>query len=1376
MQRNSRSGVLAVDRRKFCIGMIGLPAVAAAAKLPKPMMTLPPSTPAVWDDLAEMRFILNEPLEHPFYWWPQTLLGYPIQFRSSVDLNQLALKRIDTGEYVPIQFSDVVREHGEVREATLNFYSDLPSGGRREFMLAVAKARVEGHPQVSEESDGKTIVLGSGPMQVRIPASQEIHGAAPGPIMQVSRGGKWVGSSRLEIQGDRITHVTAKRVEGGPLFIRYELTYESEGGSRYIATVQCSVGLDFVRLRENMEGMRAGARGTFTSSWTGFDATHRQAPNHPFPLPERVSAYDDYTWELIDQPWHKPDVRFGSSKPIYAAEVPPGQLPITLGIYEPAPGNSSVGTWTNFWDQHSGDALGLFIDKVTDWQDHEYAYEVESQALQVRYYYRHGELSSEWPLVRGTRSTCIAFYDHEKDKQAMRQLEQDFVSVQQDGSSYQVPMSFTSHALFLQNRYGTLDLNCVKDWMLEYPVSARHPGVLFTGGMIKDAAELERRVMTSTYVCTLPVTGTRQMDGHGPVPGRSIVNFSPVPSRQILGWWIDGFNRFNASMNDRQRARLTAMFLLMGYVQGGDDFMPLIPMLSGHPNFFADVKSAPPAMSFLFPEHPMASTWADMWQTCVELNTRYNTRPAVETWGASGGRWTEDIGTYVWAYLRPSLHTQFLLQQYDGVQRFVTPQLAEMADWLVTALSAPFDGESEAAFRILLDVDHGREWGVVGPGEGPQRVYPPIGAHSEQRMTPRSLWYLGTCLQRYAPLAAEHAMWAARPASQDAETQPGNVPPWDDIMYRAPDNLGTNPHLRSCKHTGYGVVLRAAVDTREEVSVHLQQIDEGPNYRWGWAGEGGCGVLYYYAGGKAYSFNGSEDVGDRKDHDTDFCTNFGVFKDGEFRSIGQHVLSRPFYDLGSGQFAEIVPRQGPTVYAAPEYVSRSVLLAGHDYFVLHDAVLNQGIAHRLSWFVRRGDELPTMQFVRPAPGQRASQRTELKTDATTGVWFDGEGDSMVLVSHRTDLKVEATPYGCRVRAGAVDDLVFRNAKPIHFNDATSSFDGTAGLIRHTQHGVEFALFHGTGLGVAGLLFQTTDTDLGIGGAIVSGRSPRGEYYAPRECTVTVTLTSSCPATRFYIDGEVQAIEAESGSLVIALKAGRHHWELTEALPVPMAPSILRTENHRGGAQVFINPVAGATQYQFELSKDNGATWLALGAQDEPQMTINNLANGEKVHIRSIASNAGQTSTPGSEYPLYVTSDPPPPPDGLHVELMDGTATLTWGEVLGISEYRLYARDAPEGQFRLLYHGRDRIYQDKRPGIRAAITIPQKSERSSPGLVEYCVTAVNGNGEGGRSRIADTNPASWRNWDPRPGESFRRVYSFPTDSPPSPDQWARYYPK
>jgi hypothetical protein len=511
----------------------------------------------------------------------------------------------------------------------------------------------------------------------------------------------------------------------------------------------------------------------------------------------------------------------------------------------------------------------------------------------------------------------------------------------------------------------------------------------------------------------------------------------------------------------------------------------------------------------------------------------------------------------------------------------------------------------------------------------------------------------------------------------------------------------------------------------------------------------------------------------------DFCTNFGVFKDGEFRSIGQNVLSRPFYDLSSGQFAEIVPRENPGSYSAPEYISRSILLAGHDYFLLYDNVLNQSIDHRLSWFVRRGSELPTIKMVRGVTKSKETQRTEIQTAATTGFWLDGKGDSMAVVSHRKDLDVKATPYGCRVRSADIDDLVFRNPEPVHLAEGATIFDGTAGLIRTRKNGSEFALFHGTRIGVAGLTFTTADTDLGIGGSVVAGQASSGEYYAPKPSSVRISIASIPAEMTFYVDGTARAAQRESGALVIELEEGRHHWELTDKLPVPLAPRIVRTENHAGGARVIAAPVASATKYRFELSKDAGATWNALGLENDPEMEVNGLPDGEKVHVRTVALNAMHESAPGPEYPIYVTKEAPPPPDGLHVDLREGVAALSWGEVLGVTEYRVYARSAQGGQFRLLYRGLERTCQDKRSGIRAALSTPSDTNGvACPDLIEYCVTAVNGNGEGAKSPTADTNPGSWRNWDPKPGETFRRdfVDRSASASIRMADEWPHYYPR
>lgn len=174
-----------------------------------------------------------------------------------------------------------------------------------------------------------------------------------------------------------------------------------------------------------------------------------------------------------------------------------------------------------------------------------------------------------------------------------------------------------------------------------------------------------------------------------------------------------------------------------------------------------------------------------------------------------------------------------------------------------------------------------------------------------------------------------------------------------------------------------------------------------------------------------------------------------------------------------------------------------------------------------------------------------------------------------------------------------------------------------------------------------------------------------------------------------------------------------------------------------------------------------------------------LTDGAKVHVRAAALNEEHESAPGDEYPLYVTKAPPAPPDGLRVGLSNGAAALSWGEVLGVSEYRLYAKRAGERKFSLLYRGHDRSYLDKHPDIHTPFSNPNDSESAVHAeLNEYYVTAVNGNGEGVKSRIVDTDPGSWRNWDPMPGEAFRRDFIDESASASIKvhTEWPHYYPR
>jgi hypothetical protein len=178
------------------------------------------------------------------------------------------------------------------------------------------------------------------------------------------------------------------------------------------------------------------------------------------------------------------------------------------------------------------------------------------------------------------------------------------------------------------------------------------------------------------------------------------------------------------------------------------------------------------------------------------------------------------------------------------------------------------------------------------------------------------------------------------------------------------------------------------------------------------------------------------------------------------------------------------------------------------------------------------------------------------------------------------------------------------------------------------------------------------------------------------------------------------------------------------------------------------------------------------------LKLSGLANGTKYHVRVTARNAEHSSVPGPEYPLYVSAHPPSPPDGLFVELTPGAAILTWGEVLGATEYRLYRREKRDAHFRCAYLGAARTWKDTDTSITPPDASPDQpqSEASTRAVFEYYVTAVSHNGESVPSRTANTDPASWRNWNPTGREPFRRVLEQRTLGAGPNDGGGRYYPQ
>jgi hypothetical protein len=342
-------------------------------------------------------------------------------------------------------------------------------------------------------------------------------------------------------------------------------------------------------------------------------------------------------------------------------------------------------------------------------------------------------------------------------------------------------------------------------------------------------------------------------------------------------------------------------------------------------------------------------------------------------------------------------------------------------------------------------------------------------------------------------------------------------------------------------------------------------------------------------------------------------------------------------------------------------------------------------------------------------------------------------------------------------------MVYGHEDGIKYSEGDRSFVGTSGILRRRGETSEMAIFHGSHIASGGLRLTVSHTELGASAVFSNTGEVKGLTYTEKPGTLSIEWTDNVPTGDIYIDGTKQVGTVSGKSIKINIPTGLHRWQFTKGLPQPNAPIIIRTENISGGAKVFFTPVAGAANYRIEISSDNGKTWKTTGTTTTSPYMLSGLSNDQKIHVRAIAFNQQSESEPTDEYPIYVSKAPPSSPDGLATRLDHNRVDLTWGEVLGAIEYRLYRRKKETQNFTLIYKGLNRSFTDAATGVIPAYvepgnyTQPQREDALTYALYEYAVTAVNGNGESLRSTPVDTSPISWRNWDPTNWERFK--YEF-----------------
>ncbi|WP_322973334.1 glycosyl hydrolase family 28-related protein [Pedobacter sp. MC2016-15] len=1031
--------------------------------------------------------MLKDELVHPAFSWPRSLLKYKIDFGSSGNPGQeLLLREKETGKRIPFQLN----------ADTLCFMSDLPSGAVKTFELLPASGKMpKDAPPVQILKTTDYYELDNGKIRVQIPAHQKAKIQAP--ISRYGDARHWLGHGEMQL--NNFKRFSVEILAKGPVQVVFRMQYELEGNRRYTVLLKLTAGMEFAELEEKMYGFAVREKLSWKIVWDGIVPDHRYASTRVEPGKARASDFND--WEPMEG-----RTTTGEQHPLLARDQQNGKdglLPFRLAPYD---------NWLSWWrlpgvafsSGKEKTTIGLFIKDTEKWNDGKYALWGSKKDLNISFHWNNQRLDYTFPLVTGSRSTALAAYPQEKDL---------------------LNNSSLAYIDDLRRWHGWIPLDKVKNWILNYETPESGYPRFFKPE--NATPNLSLTALEQSLSANLQVIAKGSERINGP---------TPVGSRIYYDQIVPAFDLNAAKMPISQYRRLRAWYLFVSYLYQDEALMPLRNLLSGHPNFMADIKGVTGLAAFLFPKHPDAARMANHFEKMIKLNFNYHIRPDVPGWEAMGGRWTENLATYTWAALTPMVRTNELLRRhFDGKNRILQPGVSSLGNWLLNSVSSPLESL------------------------GNRRAYPPQGAHARttEDGLPDVLRLFAQQLMYYDPKLSKQLLWLTDTNDKPFESTKEKAKVWKDLSDAGWGNYkGINPWLKSAKFTGYGFVLRSAFATKDEMYVHLQQIDEGPNYRWGRAAMGGNGVIYYYANGKNYSHNGPEDAGDGPFGDTERITNFGVKKPGgyraigPYRSVGRNDLTEPLYDFGFAQFASVLSNKD----IARDYRSRSILQSSSDYIAVFDEVSDPQTEGRFSWFVGANDEFPYIHQLMPGaafkdadlvPG-KSSYHKDPPVLPTKGRYYDGRGSFLTIVTHKPEISVQKTDFGCIVqKKDRQTDLIFRNIKPVQYAKDGISFSGRAGIVQFQSGNISAALFEGTVISIPGIQIELpTGSKAGIS-IQQSATGYSGIVQSRNAEKLVFGLTD--PQLRFYLDG--------TRTDNFTIPAGKHRWAWSSTVLRPDTPGI-----------------------------------------------------------------------------------------------------------------------------------------------------------------------------------------------------------------------------
>jgi len=748
-------------------------------------------------------------------------------------------------------------------------------------------------------------------------------------------------------------------------------------------------------------------------------------------------------------------------------------------------------------------------------------------------------------------------------------------------------------------------------------------------------------------------------------------------------------NRYD-QLTDAERQKLRAYFAERAYSVLDTD-------LTAQPvNLFViDKISVAGMFALLFPQHPDYARFRDAYFKAIRFVDRQHIRPDMPHRGAWGGRYIENVGCYEpWAFGERLLVQAGLYLRDPGANVQPDGDLVRWLRYRLNILSAPVRGET---------------------GDGVDtRLAPPQGAHAAPhgRFFISQSYGFSALLENYAPRLRDAWAWLYLTngpwhATTDMLYDFKSFPPSPVEHLENLNWKGARPSLRSEKFWDFGAIFRRDFGTPQEMAVEVAHV-QSTNYRWG---QNQSGQIFYYADGKAWSWNGAEDSGDNQAKEkfgNRYITAFATIHDGHPLMIGKTHTTENLYDFGfAGQYT-IPGNDGYDDWGKNgDYRARSVMLINKDFLAIFDNVRTPEITGDFRWFNRVEWSLPNIVQVKPGAGgvpvdnNYSDGRNSAQHPACKGLSFVGKGDFLTVVSHKPVTAV-STDYGTLVNG---QDKIFVAGAPLHYATADEIFTGTSGYIA----GNKLALFAGTQIGAHGFRFEKPPRDdqlNNFGFAVeIRGDHDLAGQAAGQAGDLTIHLPYAPTATdKLFVNGHEIKYSAHDRTVTFHLPKrleGQTVWQWTNQSAAPIDVTIVGEAAGNGAVQLAWTTGGDAARYDVEAAANWGTFTAVATAVTNRGVRLAGLQNEVPYVLRVRARTERGAGDWSAEIISVPTVKLPAGPNGL--EALDyyggefynpaipgaaGSATepetvdLHWGEVRGATAYRL-ERQAGSDQWAIL---------------------------------------------------------------------------------------------